>query len=76
MTDCPSCKSRDGNHHGIFDIKCPDCRTSIALSEPCKIVRAYVVESMEKWGATEGWKAEPHCGCGKTCKRKANLKQV
>ena len=76
MDNCKECAARNDGYHGTFNITCANCRTALAMNESCKIVRAYIVESMEKWGPTEGWKVEPHCGCGKTCKRKANLKQV
>ena len=61
---------------GLFNIACPDCRTSIALYERCKIARKQMVERMlQKWGPTEGWEAEPHCGCTKVCVRKQRIKE-
>ena len=74
---CRDCHSRTQGYYGIFDVSCPDCRTSIALSQPCKIARKYLVERMiNKWGPTEGWEVEPHCGCVKVCKQNSRIKNV
>jgi hypothetical protein len=59
----------------VFDVSCSHCRTRLALSEPCKIIRKMVVDSMEKYGETEGWKSEPHCGCEKLCIRLNNVQK-
>ena len=56
---------------GVYDCKCPQCRTRLALAEPCKVIRKQLVESMRKrYGETENWKAEPNCGCDIHCKRR------
>lgn len=59
---------------GIYNCRCPDCRTRLVLREPCKVIRKQLVDSMRKrYGDTEGWKGEPHCGCETNCKRKVNM---
>lgn len=56
---------------GTYDCRCPYCRTRLALSEPCKVIRKQVVESMlKRYGNTRGWQSEPHCGCEVHCKRR------
>jgi hypothetical protein len=59
----------------VFKVSCSHCRTRLALSEPCKIIRKMIVESLEKYGETEGWKSEPHCGCDKFCVRLNNVQK-
>jgi hypothetical protein len=74
--ECLECKNRNGGWGGLYNIACPDCRTSIALYERCKIARKQMVERMlQKWGPTEGWEAEPHCGCERVCVRKQRIKE-
>lgn len=74
--ECLECQNRGTEYGGLFNIACPDCRRAIALSEPCKIVRKQMVDGMlDKWGDTQGWQDEPHCGCEKVCKRRARIKQ-
>jgi len=41
----------------------------------CKILRADLVKSNEKWGETENWKQEPHCGCKDYCVMKSRIKK-
>jgi len=46
------------------------------LSQPCKVLRKEMVERMlNKWGETEGWQAEPNCGCEKVCKKQRRIKE-
>ena len=48
----------------------------MALNEPCKIMRQAIVEQNEsRWGSTENWKFEPHCGCKGVCKRKTRIQR-
>jgi hypothetical protein len=76
VKECRDCKSREEGYYGIFDVSCPVCRTSIALSQPCKIARKFLVERMlNKWGPTEGWEVEPHCGCIKVCKQNQRIQK-
>jgi len=72
---CQECLNRADGHVGIFNITCAGCRTAIALAEPCKLLRKSLVDYIEKrFGSTDNWKSEPHCGCERSCKRKANIK--
>lgn len=72
-TSCPDCYSRSVGFPGIFDIRCAECRTALALAEPCKLIRKSMVDSMERrWGEVGNWKAEPHCGCKALCVRLLN----
>ena len=70
---CQQCDEKSN----VFLMQCPSCRTRLALNEPCKYARKLVVQEIEKrYGEVEGWKAEPNCGCGSICKRKARLKNA
>lgn len=73
---CKDCLSRKNGYNGIFNINCPECRTAIAMSEDCKMVRSYIVDSLSNLGGVENWQAEPHCGCVKTCKRMQNKRDA
>jgi hypothetical protein len=76
MKECRDCKNRADGHQGMFDVSCPQCRTAIALSEPCKVTRKEMVDRMlNKWGDTVGWQDEPHCGCEKVCKKRRRIKK-
>lgn len=76
MKECIDCKIRAEGCDGIFDISCKYCRTAIALSEKCKVTRKQLVERMMKrWGETEGWEAEPNCGCTKHCEQNQRIKK-
>jgi len=60
----------------VYRLTCSGCRTRLALSEPCKIVRKYIVEHIEKqWGHVADWKANPNCGCDKVCERLKNVQK-
>ena len=70
---CQQCDEKSN----VYIMQCPQCRTRLALNEPCKQMRKNIVESIEKrYGEVEGWKADPNCGCTSICKRKARLKNV
>lgn len=70
-----SCKTC-GEPAGVYALKCPECRTRMALSEPCKVIRQYIVRSMEtRYGEVENWKVEPNCGCKGNCERLANVQK-
>jgi len=72
-SSCPDCYSRSEGFPGIFDIRCAECRTALAMSESCKLIRKSMVEAMERnWGEVKDWKAEPHCGCKALCLRLLN----
>ena len=76
MKECRDCKNREEGKGGFFDISCAACRTAVALSQPCKVLRKEMVERMlNKWGETEGWQAEPNCGCEKVCKKQRRIKE-
>lgn len=73
---CKECEQRGGKKGSIFDVNCPDCRTALALNEPCKKKRAALVERLiNRWGEVEGWKAEPHCGCDWRCRMHQRIKE-
>lgn len=65
LNDCPEC----ANAGGVFNLTCPECRTRLAVSEPCKLTREVLVKGMEKWGSTKNWDVEPNCGCKGLCER-------
>lgn len=54
---------------------CPACRNRLAMSFFCKVLRADLVKSNEKWGETENWQQEPHCGCKDYCVMKQRIKR-
>ena len=73
---CTDCDSRDQGYTAIFNVACARCRTAIALIQPCKLARKHLVDRMlNKWGPTEGWEVEPHCGCDKVCKQNQRIKK-
>jgi hypothetical protein len=56
---------------------CGRCRTRAAKSEPCKLLRAALVENFERhYGPVEDWKSEPCCDCKTSCKRKAYVAEA
>lgn len=72
LNDCKDC----ANNGGVFSLKCPQCRTRIAVNEPCKLARKVMVDGMRKWGSTENWEVEPNCGCFKICRRLDNQRNA
>lgn len=64
---CVECKTAY-----TYNIRCAHCRTRLALDEPCKLLRRYLVESL---GEVDGWQSEPHCGCERQCKRRMNVSE-
>ena len=68
--NCKSC-----NTSCIYDMKCEHCRHDLLMDEPCKLIRKYLAESIEKYGKVAEWRIEPHCGCGgNICKRLQNMR--
>jgi hypothetical protein len=76
-SSCPDCYSRSVGYPCVYNITCSECRTALALAEPCKLIRKSMVDSMERsWGEVKDWKGEPHCGCGKQCDRLKNMRDA
>lgn len=68
--NCPQCFIRKYT----YNMSCPACRNRLAMAFFCKILRAEVVRSNEKWGETKDWQKEPHCGCKDQCVMKSRIK--
>ena len=68
--NCPQCFSSKS----IYVMTCPACRNRLAMAFHCKVLRAEMVRSNEKWGETEDWQKEPHCGCKNYCVIKSRIK--
>ena len=74
---CQDCYSRTQGYPCIYNITCSECRTALALAEPCKLIRKSMVDSMERgWGEVKDWQAKPHCGCDKQCDRLKNMREA
>lgn len=71
MSDnCPNCAKQGG----IYDMKCPNCRHRILMSEPCKVLRKQIADSIIKYGQVAEWRTIPNCGCQGECKRLRNMR--
>lgn len=60
-----------------FWMHCGRCRTRAAKQEPCKLLRAAMVQNFEThYGPVDDWKSEPCCECKTKCKRKAYVENA
>lgn len=72
MIECDYCKRAEQKGFcPVFKLQCESCRVRWLLSEPCKIIRQYMAESLARTMDVPNWKIEPNCGCKYRCKRHA-----
>jgi hypothetical protein len=71
---CKDCESRK-NGGVVYQVSCEQCRTDLAISEDCKLIRKYIADSLAVFGSCD-WQREPNCGCQINCKRRQNAEQA